>query len=62
LSMCVGVGLRSEWLMTELLAIMSNLMSDAQRGPAEIGYRAMVQLSKIVPESALDKLLANVGN
>jgi geranylgeranyl reductase family protein len=38
---CVGTGLRSKLLMSELLRIMANLMRPDTLGPAEIGFRAM---------------------
>jgi flavin-dependent dehydrogenase len=59
LSACVGLGLRIEPLMKELLAIMANLMSNDQRGPAEIGYRAMVRLADAIPERAFELLLGD---
>jgi len=61
LSACVGVGLRIEPLMKELLAIMANLMRNDKKGPAEIGYRALLRLSDVIPERAYDMLL-NAGN
>jgi flavin-dependent dehydrogenase len=57
LSACVGVGMRIEPLMNELLAIMANLMRNDKHGPAEIGYRALLRLSDIIPERAYDMLL-----
>jgi hypothetical protein len=45
--------------MKELLAIMANLMSNDQRGPAEIGYRAMVRLADAIPERAFELLLGD---
>jgi geranylgeranyl reductase family protein len=57
LSACVGVGLRVEPLMNELLAIMANLMRNDQNGPAEIGYRALLRLADVIPERAYDLLL-----
>jgi flavin-dependent dehydrogenase len=57
LSACVGVGLRIEPLMNELLAIMANLMRNDQNGPAEIGYRALLRLSGVIPERAYAMLL-----
>ena len=57
LSACVGVGMRIEPLMNELLAIMANLMRNDKRGPAEIGYRALLRLSDVIPERAYDMLL-----
>jgi hypothetical protein len=59
LSVCVGAGLRIRPLMKELLAIMANLMSNDDKGPAEVGYRAMVRLSHAVPEQAYRLLLGN---
>jgi flavin-dependent dehydrogenase len=50
LSVSVGAGLRIKPLMDELLAIMANLMSNDNRGPAEVGYRAMVRLANAMPE------------
>ncbi|HEY5263058.1 MAG TPA: geranylgeranyl reductase family protein [Acidimicrobiales bacterium] len=57
LSACVGVGMRIEPLMNELLAIMANLMRNDKNGPAEIGYRALLRLSDVIPERAYDMLL-----
>jgi hypothetical protein len=45
--------------MKELLAIMSNLMSNDQKGPAEIGYRALVRLAEVIPERAYALLLGD---
>jgi menaquinone-9 beta-reductase len=59
LSVCVGAGLRIRPLMKELLAIMANLMSNDDKGPAEVGYRAMVRLAHAVPEQAYRLLLGN---
>jgi menaquinone-9 beta-reductase len=57
LSACVGVGLRVEPLMNELLAIMANLMRNDKKGPAEIGYRALLRLADVIPERAYAMLL-----
>jgi len=57
LTACVGVGLRIGPLMNELLAIMANLMRHDKRGPAEIGYRALLRLSDVIPEQAYALLL-----
>ena len=57
LSICVGAGLRIKPLMNELLAVMANLMSNDNKGPAEVGYRAMVRLANAVPEEAYRLLL-----
>ena len=51
---CVGVGMRIRPLMDELLAIMANLMSNDQKGPAEVGYRAMTRLASAIPDQAWD--------
>lgn len=59
LTACVGLGLRIEPLMKELLAIMANLMSNDQRGPAELGYRALVRLADAIPERAFALLLGD---
>ena len=56
---CVGLGLRVEPLMTELLKIMANLMTNDKKGPAELGYRAMVRLVDVIPERAYDLLLGD---
>ncbi len=61
LSACVGVGLRIEPLMNELLAIMANLMRNDKHGPAEVGYRALLRLADVIPERAYDMLL-NAGS
>ncbi len=57
LAACVGVGLRIEPLMNELLAIMANLMRNDQKGPAEVGYRALLRLADVIPERAYELLL-----
>ena len=56
MSLCVGIGMRSETLMNELLPLMSNLMRPDERGPAEVGFRAMATLGKILPDRALAAL------
>lgn len=48
---CVGIGMRSELIMGELLRIMANLMRP-DAGPAELAYRGMdtvADLLKLVP-------------
>ena len=57
LSVCVGLGLRIEPLMNELLTIMANLMRNDKKGPAEVAYRALVRLADVVPERAYELLL-----
>jgi geranylgeranyl reductase family protein len=47
---CVGLGMRSELLMNQLLRIMANLMRPDAAGPAEIGFRAMELVSRILPD------------
>ena len=59
LAACVGVGMRIEPLMRELLSIMANLMQNDARGPAEVGYRALVRLADVVPERAYALLLGD---
>ncbi len=59
LTACVGVGMRVEPLMKELLAIMANLMRNDKAGPAEVGYRALVRLADIIPERAYHLLLGD---
>jgi geranylgeranyl reductase family protein len=59
LTACLGVGLRIEPLMRELLTIMANLMRNDRRGPAELGYRALLKLAHVIPEEAYATLLAD---
>ncbi len=59
LTACVGVGMRVEPLMTELLTIMANLMRNDKLGPAEVGYRALVRLADVIPERAYHLLLGD---
>jgi flavin-dependent dehydrogenase len=54
---CVGVGMRSDWLMAQLLSIMANLLRPDDLGAAELGYRAISALSKAVPDSVLEAVL-----
>ena len=49
--LCVGFGMRSELLMNQLLRIMANLMRPDAAGPAELGYRAMELVSRLLPDS-----------
>jgi len=48
--LCVGLGLRSELLMNQLLRIMANLMRPDSAGPAELGFRAMELVSRLLPD------------
>jgi geranylgeranyl reductase family protein len=59
LTVCLSAGLRIEPLMRELLAMMANLMRNDQKGPAEVGYRALVRLAEVVPEQAYAILLGD---
>lgn len=52
LAACVGLGLRVAPVMNELLAVMANLMSNDDKGPAEIGYRAVSRLANAIPDQA----------
>jgi geranylgeranyl reductase family protein len=54
LAACVGMGLRVAPVMNELLAVMANLMSNDDKGPAEIGYRAVSRLANAIPDQAWD--------
>ncbi len=57
LATCVGLGMRVEPVMREVLVVMANLMSPSGRGPGEAAYRGLARLSEIVPERALRRLL-----
>ena len=54
LAACVGMGLRVAPVMREMLAVMANLMSNDDKGPAEIGYRAVSRLANAIPDQAWD--------
>jgi menaquinone-9 beta-reductase len=49
MKLCVGIGMRSEFVMNQLLRIMANLMRPDSAGPAEIGFRAMELISRLRP-------------
>jgi menaquinone-9 beta-reductase len=53
---CVSAGMRSETFMTELLRIMANLMRPEAPGAAELGYDALLGLSRVVPAGLLEAL------
>jgi menaquinone-9 beta-reductase len=57
LAACVGLGLRVEPLMQQLLVVMANLMTPGAKGPAEVGFRALARLVDVIPEKAYDLLL-----
>jgi menaquinone-9 beta-reductase len=47
---CITVGMRSELFMKQLLRIMANLMRPDAAGPAEIGFRALELVSRVLPD------------
>jgi len=47
---CVNLGMRSDFVMNQLLRIMANLMRPDAAGAAEIGYRAMELVSRFLPD------------
>jgi geranylgeranyl reductase family protein len=49
MALCLKVGLRSEALMSELLTIMANLMRPDSLGVAEVAYRAMERVARLLP-------------
>jgi geranylgeranyl reductase family protein len=51
MKLCVSLGMRSELLMNALLRIMANLMRPDTSGPAEVGYRALELVSRLLPET-----------
>ncbi len=57
---CVGVGMRSDWLMSRLLSIMANLMRPDDLGAAELGYRALSAIAKHVPDRVVGAMLAQL--
>jgi geranylgeranyl reductase family protein len=61
LTACVGLGMRVEPLMKELLSIMANLMRNDKNGPAELGYRALSRLADAIPERAYQLLLGDTS-
>ena len=56
--LCVGLGLRSETLMNQLLRIMANLMRPDSTGPAELGFRAMELVSRLLQPEQSDPTAA----
>ena len=58
MKVCVGLGMRSEFLMSQLLRIMANLMRPDAAGPAEIGFRAMELVSRLLPDRPPQRELA----
>jgi menaquinone-9 beta-reductase len=49
--LCVSLGMRSELVMKQLLRIMANLMRPDATGPAELSYRAMELISRVLPDA-----------
>ncbi len=45
---CVSTGMRSELFMSELLRIMANLMRPDTKGAAEVGYRALQVIGRLL--------------
>src|SRR6202012_4738918 len=46
---CVGIGMRSEWFMAQLLRIMANLMRPDTVGTAEGTFRLLDGLAQALP-------------
>ncbi|HUC06238.1 MAG TPA: geranylgeranyl reductase family protein [Acidimicrobiales bacterium] len=57
---CVGIGMRSQVLMEQLLRIMANLMRPDAHGPAEVGYRGLEMLARFLPEDSPDRQFAPI--
>jgi flavin-dependent dehydrogenase len=49
--LCVGVGMRSELVMTRILRIMANLMRPDALGASELAYRGLLALADLLPGS-----------
>jgi hypothetical protein len=50
MKLCVGVGMRSSYVMNQLLRIMANLMRPDILGGAELAYRGMELVGRLLPE------------
>jgi geranylgeranyl reductase family protein len=61
MKLCVGVGMHSEFLMSQLLRIMANLMRPDAVGPAELGFRAMELVSRLLPDEPPEPAVAQAG-
>lgn len=59
MKVCVGAGMRSEFVMSQLLRIMANLMRPDTLGPAELAYRAMELVADILPASPIERARAS---
>jgi geranylgeranyl reductase family protein len=55
MKVCVGLGMRSEFLMSQLLRIMANLMRPDAAGPAELGFKAMELVSRLLPDEPSER-------
>ncbi len=51
---CVSLGMRSDLVMNQLLRIMANLMRPDTVGPAELGYRAMELVARVIDVDQLE--------
>jgi geranylgeranyl reductase family protein len=56
MALCVGAGMRSEALMTQVLTMMANLLRPDHRGLAEVGYRSLVKLVDLLPDQVITAL------
>ncbi len=45
------IGMRSEMLMSWVLAIMANLLDNDSRGAPELIYSAAAQIARVIPEA-----------
>ena len=57
LTACVGLGMRVEPVMREVLKVMANLMRNDDRGPGELAYRGLVRLVEVMPPRLYAMLL-----
>ncbi|MGD0311639.1 MAG: geranylgeranyl reductase family protein [Acidimicrobiales bacterium] len=51
MQLCVGMGIRSEPLMSWILRIMANLLRPDETGPAEAAYRALATIARMRPDA-----------
>ena len=51
---CVDIGMRSI-IMSWLLRIMANLVRPDEVGPAEIGFKAMELVSRLLPDEPAEQ-------
>jgi len=57
---CTGLGMRSDFLMSKLLAIMANLLRPDDLGAAELGYRALRAMATRLPEAVVEAVLGMI--